>query len=77
MPVLNESWSYNLEVPLRLTGKLHLLKEFNKMDPCVTCNEEVESSHKAMEYNIGERWEYVECVKEHDRLDEQLYKALV
>ena len=53
------------------------MKELNKMDPCVTCNEEVSNSHKAMECNICERWEHMDCVKEHDRPDEQLYEALV
>ena len=47
------------------------------MDSCVTCNEEVGNSHKAMECNICERWEHIDCVKERDRLDEQLYEALV
>ena len=47
------------------------------MDPCVTCNEEVGNSHKAMECSICEIWEHMDCVKEHDRPDEQLYEALV
>ena len=47
------------------------------MDPCVTCEEEVENSHKAMECSICEKWEHIQCVKERDRPDEQLYEALV
>lgn len=47
------------------------------MDLCVTCNEEVESSHPAMECNICEKWEHMACVKERDRPDDALYGALV
>ena len=53
------------------------MEELNKMDPYVTCDEEVSNSHKAMECNICERWEHVDCVEERDRPDEQLYEALV
>ena len=46
------------------------MKDLNKMDLSVTCKEEVGNSHKAMECNIGERWEHMDCVKERDRSDE-------
>ena len=48
-----------------------------RMDPCVTCKEEVESDHQAMECDYCEQWEHVECVKERDRPTEELYQALV
>ena len=43
----------------------------------MTCEEEVENSHKAMECSICEKWEHIQCVKERDRPDEQLYEAPV
>ena len=47
------------------------------MDPCVTCKNEVEVDHKAMECDLCEQWEHVMCVKECDRPSEDLYDALV
>ena len=43
----------------------------------MTCDCEVASTHKAMECDMCEKWEHMACVKERDRLEEELYDALV
>ena len=42
------------------------------MDPCVTCNVEVEENHRALRCDICNQWEHVGCV----RPSEALYTAV-
>ena len=42
-----------------------------------TCGHEVEPEQPALECDICERWEHVECVRRPDKIDERLYLALM
>ena len=63
MLILNELLDLQ---PGEIERKISAVKELNEMDLCATCNEEVESVHKAMECNICEKWEHTECMKERN-----------
>lgn len=47
------------------------------MDTCTTCKKEVSSEHQAMECDFCDSWEHVTCVRESDRVDQELYHALM
>ena len=46
-------------------------------DVCGTCGLEVEAEQPAMECDICEKWEHVECVRRPDRIESGLYAALI
>ena len=46
-------------------------------DACGTCGREVQSEQPAMECDVCERWEHVECMRQPDRIAERLYRALM
>ena len=43
----------------------------------MTCKEAVAQEHPAMECDLCDSWENVACVRECDRVDTQLYEALM
>ena len=46
-------------------------------DVCGRCGLEVEAEQPAMECDICEKWEHVECVRHPDRIESGLYAALI
>ena len=46
-------------------------------DVCGRCGMEVEQEHKAMQCDMCDTWEHVTCVRIPDRLDDDLYQALM
>ena len=47
------------------------------MDNCVTCKEVVSVEQDAMECDFCDSWEHVTCIRECDRVDHELYEALM
>ena len=47
------------------------------MDECVTRKEVVSTEQPAMECDFCDSWEHVACVRECDRVDHELYEALM
>ena len=50
--------------------------EENK-DTCGTCGYAVEPEQPALECNVCQRWEHVECLCQPDKIDEKLYAAFM
>ena len=46
-------------------------------DTCGTCGKEVEPEQPAMECNVCEKWEHVGCLRRQDRIETELYEALI
>lgn len=45
-------------------------------DACGTCGREVEPEQPALECDVCETWEHVECMRRPDRIEERLYTVL-
>ena len=43
---------------------------------CSTCDDEVKNDDKALLYELCEMWEHQCCVREEDRLTEDLYHSI-
>ena len=48
----------------------------SKLFPCTTCQEEVQDHDQALQCELCEQWEHVECIKVCDRPSEELYTVL-
>ena len=46
-------------------------------DLCVACQQPVGDSDQSLECDLCDRWELVTCVRQCDRLSEELYATLV
>ena len=46
-------------------------------DTCRTYGNEVEPEQPALECDVCERWEHMECVRRLDKIDKGLYAALL
>lgn len=45
-------------------------------DACGTCGRQVEPEQPALECDVCETWEHVECMRRPDRIEERLYTVL-
>ena len=45
--------------------------------PCVVCERDVGDKEKALQCEMCENWEQVDCIRECERPDDALYEALV
>ena len=46
------------------------------INPCSVCNEEVHNEDKALNCNVCDTWEHQDCIRQADRLSEELYQSI-
>lgn len=57
------------------TGQ-HRKRTTSVINPCSVCNEEVKNEDKALNCDLCDTWEHQDCVRQADRLSEELYQNI-
>ena len=52
-------------------------KTTSVINSCSVCNEEVHNEDKALNCDLCDTWEHQDCVRQADRLSEELYQSTI